>query len=113
MYIAVAILLFIGAFFILTSAIGLLRMPDLYSRLSTTAKANTFGIGAILLALAIFYYEDISAVMRSFTAFLFILITIPVSSHFLARVAYYFGIEKYRNMEKDDFKDKFGINRKS
>lgn len=112
MDIIIAILLFIGAFFILTSAIGLLRMPDLYSRLSTSSKANTFGIGAIFTALALFFYEDISAVTRSFTALVFVLITIPVSSHFLARVAYFYGIDKYKKMKRDDFEEKFGINRK-
>lgn len=104
----VVFMLVVGSIFILLSAIGLLRMPDLYTRLTTTTKANTLGIGALLIALAITFYSHESALTKGLTAFIFILITIPVSGHFLARVAYFIGIKKTKGMKKDELEDKFG-----
>lgn len=108
----VIFLLVSGAVFILLSAVGLLRMPDLYTRLSVTTKANTLGIGAILTALIIFFESDLSILTRSLTALIFILITIPVAGHFLARVAYFIGIEKQQGSEKDALHKKFGSMKK-
>ena len=40
----------LGALFILLAAIGVIRMPDLYLRISVTTKAATLGIGLLLIA---------------------------------------------------------------
>jgi len=37
-----------GTIFILLSALGIIRMPDLYTRMSATTKASTLGIGLVL-----------------------------------------------------------------
>lgn len=105
--IVVASLLAVGAIAILISAIGLLRMPDIYTRLSTTTKANTLGIGAMLLATSFFFSWDVGVLTRLFTAFIAMLITIPVSGHFLARVAYFIGFRKSERMKKDELQNKF------
>lgn len=106
--IAIIVLLILGSLFILFSAIGIVRMPDLYTRLTTTTKANTLGIGSILLALSLTFMNQESVLTRSVMAFLFILISIPVSGHFLARVAYLIGIAKSGRTEKDEMQDQFG-----
>jgi len=46
----VSILLLIGAFFALVGSIGLIRLPDFFSRLHAPTKSSTLGIGAILIA---------------------------------------------------------------
>ena len=47
----------LGSLFIFISALGLLRMPDLYMRMSATTKAATLGVGFILLGTAIYFWE--------------------------------------------------------
>ena len=49
----VAFLLLVGAAFALIAAIGLLRLPDLYTRMHAASKAGTLGSGVLLIALAI------------------------------------------------------------
>lgn len=45
----VSIFLLIGAFFALVGSIGLVRLPDFFSRLHAPTKSSTLGIGAILI----------------------------------------------------------------
>lgn len=48
-----AILLIAGALFFFAGTLGLLRFPDIYSRLHALAKADNLGLGCILLGLAV------------------------------------------------------------
>ncbi len=51
----VAVLIVLGALFVLLGSIGLLRLPDLLNRLHGPTKATTMGVGALLLASTIFF----------------------------------------------------------
>lgn len=46
-----------GSLFILLSAIGVLRMPDLFTRMSATTKASTLGVGFVLIGTAFFWMD--------------------------------------------------------
>ena len=48
--IAVSVLLVVGSLFSLLAALGLLRFPDLYTRMHAASKAGTVGSGLLLLA---------------------------------------------------------------
>lgn len=50
---ASALLLVGGAFFYLAGTVGLLRFPDVYSRLHALAKADNLGLGCVLAGLAL------------------------------------------------------------
>ena len=50
---ASALLLVVGALFYLAGTIGLLRFPDVYSRLHALAKADNLGLGCVLAGLAL------------------------------------------------------------
>lgn len=107
------ILLVIGALFVFFSALGLLRMPDIYTRLSTTTKANTLGIGALLIAFILTFWGDLGILAKSLLAFVFVLITVPISGHYLGRVAYFIGIKRADAMKTDELAHKFGQKRQS
>lgn len=47
------LLLCLGAFFYFAGTLGLLRFPDIYSRLHALAKADNLGLGCILLGLSL------------------------------------------------------------
>lgn len=88
-YIA-GVLVLIGAIFTLIAAIGILRLPDLYTRMHAASKAGTLGAGLLMVSLA-FYAFDASVVLRAMAGVLFLLLTAPVSAHLLARAAYTAG----------------------
>ncbi len=77
----------IGAIAILLASIGVLRMPDLYLRLSVTTKAATLGVGLILLGAA-FWFQNVGVTSRVLAIILFTTLTAPVSAQLIARAAY-------------------------
>lgn len=84
----VAALVIIGALFTLIGSLGLLRMPDFFTRLHGPSKATTIGIGSLLIASALFMStRDGGLSLHEFMISLFIAITSPVGSHLLAKAA--------------------------
>ena len=84
----VAGLVIVGGGFSLIGSLGLLRMPDFFTRLHGPSKATTIGMGSILLASALYmsvYGTGLS--LHEFMISLFIVITTPVASHLLAKAA--------------------------
>jgi multicomponent Na+:H+ antiporter subunit G len=77
----------IGAIAILLASIGILRMPDLYLRLSVTTKAATLGVGLILVSAA-FYFQNVGVTSRVIAIIFFITVTAPVSAQLIARASY-------------------------
>lgn len=92
--IAVAGLMIIGSFFCFLSALGLIRYPDLFGRLQASTKGTTFGVGMVMLAVAIHFGEG-APVSRAIAIILFLFVTSPVSGHMLGRVAFLFGVPLY------------------
>ncbi len=88
--IVVAVLLLAGALFSLIAAIGIVRLPDLYSRMHAASKAGTVGSGLLLLAIGI-HSQDVSIFARSLAGFVFFVLTAPISAHLLARAAHKAG----------------------
>lgn len=76
----------IGAFFSLIAAVGMIRLPDLYTRMHAASKAGTMGSGLMLLSVAVISFDG-SVLVRAIVGFLFLLLTAPVSAHLLARAS--------------------------
>jgi multicomponent Na+:H+ antiporter subunit G len=81
-----------GSLFILVSAIGLIKMPDIFLRMSATTKAVTFGVSFVLIGAAIFF-GDIGTITRAFVIILFLFLTAPVAAHMIGRAAYFDGVQ--------------------
>ena len=75
-----------GAVFSLLAAVGLLRFPDVYSRMHAASKAGTVGSGLILIGFAV-QAPDFGSAARALAALLFLVTTAPVAAHILARAA--------------------------
>jgi len=97
----VGTLILIGAFFALAASIGILRLPDLYTRMHAASKAGTLGSGVMLIALAI-YAPGHSTVTRALAAVLFFLLTAPISAHLLAKAAHAAGYRLWDGSVRDD-----------
>lgn len=95
-----------GALFILLAAIGLVRMPDLYLRISVTTKAATLGIG-LLLACAAVYFRDGAITTRVLAIVFFILLTAPVGAHLLGRASYFTGVPLWKKSILDRLAGKY------
>jgi len=76
----------IGSLFGLLAAIGILRLPDLLTRMHAASKAGLIGAGLIMIGIAIASGES-AIVLRAVLGMLFLALTTPVSAHLLARAA--------------------------
>lgn len=99
-------LAFLGALFILLAAVGLVRMPDLYLRISVTTKAATLGIG-MLLACAALHFQDQDVTSRALAIILFLLLTAPVGAHLLGRASYFVRVPMWENSVLDELDGKY------
>ncbi|WP_028303588.1 Na+/H+ antiporter subunit G [Oceanospirillum maris] len=89
----VAIVLVIGGVFLLIGSIGLVRLPDIYTRLHGPTKATTLGIAGLLLASSVVSsFAEGSISIHEWLITLFLLITAPVSANMIAKTALHHGL---------------------
>lgn len=101
--IVIAIIVSIGALFVLLAAIGVLKMPDLFLRISVTTKAATLGVGLMLVGVTI-HFSDFYTTTRSIAIVLFVLLTAPIGAHLIGRAAYISGVPLWKNNRIDQLK---------
>ena len=82
-----AVMWIAGSLFALLAAIGVLRMPDVFTRMQASTKAATLGLGCLLIGGAL-QLGDFGSVIRLLSIFAFILLTTPVAALVIARAAY-------------------------
>lgn len=76
----------VGATFALLAGIGVLRMPDVFTRMQASTKASTLGLGC-LLAAVVLRYPELSFAIRAASIGAFMLLTTAVAAHVIARAA--------------------------
>jgi multicomponent Na+:H+ antiporter subunit G len=91
----------LGSFLMFLAGLGLLRLPDVFLRMSAATKASTLGAGFILLAAAL-YFEDLGTTSRTIATVFFLLLTGPVAAHRIARAAYFDGVHLWEGTIRDD-----------
>ena len=79
-----------GGFFYLVGAIGLIRMPDVFTRMHATSVSETLGIGLLMLGMLIQAGLTLVGVKLLITLGV-LLVTGPVATHALARAALHDG----------------------
>ena len=83
-------LMITGCVFVLSGAVGMLRMPDLYTRLHAASLTDTGGtifIGLALIVQAVFVFDNHMAAIKMTLIIFFALFTSPTASHVLAKTA--------------------------
>ncbi len=99
------VLILVGSAFVFAAALGIVRLPDVYTRMHAASKAGTVGSGAILLALAV-VAPDTATVTRALAAIVFFLLTAPVSAHLLAKAAHDAGYRLWSGSVIDEMETK-------
>ncbi len=101
----IAFLLLGGTIMSVLAVIGILRLPDMYSRLHATTKSTTLGV-IMIMAGAFLYFWYVEGLIETnlLLGALFILITAPVSSHLLSRSAFHADVKPYKLTVLNDLK---------
>ena len=85
--IVTAIMWVAGSAFALLAAVGVLRMPDVFTRMQASTKASTLGLGCLLVGAAV-QFGDFASFVRVVSIGAFVLLTTPVAAHVIARASY-------------------------
>lgn len=83
-----AFFMVVGSLFMVLAAVGVFRMPDLYTRMHAASKVGTVGVICVMLSVAL-HFGDLGIATRAILIILFFLITAPVAAHMIARSAYF------------------------
>ncbi|MFP4370025.1 MAG: monovalent cation/H(+) antiporter subunit G [Bacteroidota bacterium] len=103
-----AIFIFVGSFLILLAAVGLIKMPDIFMRMSATTKAVTLGVGTVLIGTAVFF-GDVGIVARAVVIIIFLFLTAPIAAHMLGRASYFDGIPLWEKTIINELEGKYDL----
>lgn len=104
--IIVGVLLVVGSSLMFVAALGILRMPDLFTRMQATTKAATLGVGLLLAAAAV-EFGNLAVTTRVIAAAVFIAMTAPVAAHLLGRAAYFLGVPLWEGSVRDELRGRY------
>jgi multicomponent Na+:H+ antiporter subunit G len=94
-------LMVIGGLFLAISSIGLLRLPDFYTRAHAVGKAETLGSMLVLIGLAVHNGADLTS-LKILLILGVIFITNPTATHALMRSAFRSGVAIWKNNNAAD-----------
>jgi multicomponent Na+:H+ antiporter subunit G len=100
----ILVLIVLGTFFTFIAGFGVLRMPDIYTRMHASTKAASLGAGLMLIAAA-FYFQEVGVITRIVLTTVFIFLTAPVAAHMLGRAAYLMKVKQWEGSVIDEAKD--------
>jgi multicomponent Na+:H+ antiporter subunit G len=101
-------LLLIGATFLLLAAIGVLRMPDVFMRMSASTKAVTLGNGCLLAGLAL-EFQDTAVTTRAVLIIAFFFLKSPVAAQMIGRAAYFTGTPLWEGTRIDELRGRYDL----
>jgi multicomponent Na+:H+ antiporter subunit G len=101
-----SVLLLVGGAFMLLAGIAVIRMPDVYMRMSATTKAGTLGLGCILLGMVVHFGEP-GIALRGLAVAVFGFLTAPVAAHMIARAAYLIGVPLWEGTTIDELSGRY------
>ena len=101
--IMVSLFLLMGGILSLVAVAGVLRMPDIFTRMHAATKVGTVGVSSITIGLMI-HFGSITVISRGILVIAFFLLTAPVAAHMIARAAYRSGVSLWILTRIDEWK---------
>ncbi len=98
------VLMLIGSIWICLAGLGVLRMEDVFLRMSASTKAATLGVTTLLLGSALFFGE-LALVLRAVIAILFLYVTAPVAAHMIGKAAFMKDVDLSEKTIQNDLQD--------
>lgn len=101
-----SLMLLSGAGFMLVAALGVLRMPDLLTRMHATTKAGVFGASLMMIGVA-FHFGSGPVIAKAFAVVVFLILTAPVAAHAIGRAGYFMGVKLWERTHVDELKGRY------
>ncbi|MCL5051366.1 monovalent cation/H(+) antiporter subunit G [Aliidiomarina maris] len=104
--IIISIFMLTSAGFVLLAAVGILRLPDLYTRMHASTKAGALGIMLMMVAVSA-HFMSLTVLAKAIAIILFIFMTAPVAAHAIGRAGYFVGVPVWAKTVKDELYDNY------
>ncbi len=98
-----AVLMLLGSALALIASIGVIRMPDMFSRMQASSKAGTLGVALVAAGAAVFFHA-VPVTSRALLIIVFFLLTAPVAAHIIARSAYLMRVPMWEGTLMDEWR---------
>ena len=98
--IAGTLLLGVGALFFLAGTVGLLRFPDVYTRLHALTKVDNLGLGCVVIALML-RADSVAAAFKLGLIWMLALLATATAGYLIANSAHSNGVEPWRRGPED------------
>lgn len=98
------LLVIIGLVFIIIGSIGIVRLPDFFTRTHAASKVDTVGVTIVAIGVACIEGLTLSGLKVLLVA-LFVMLTNPVAAHALARAAIRSGVKPWERPESETSND--------
>lgn len=99
-----AMLLWGGGLFMFIAAVGIVRLPGLYTRMHAATKVGTLGISGLMLA-AMVKFADTAVTAQGILVIVFFYLTAPIAAHMISRAAYNSGVKMSDHSVIDELKE--------
>lgn len=103
-----SLLMLSGAVFAFLAAMGILRFPDLFSRMQAATKGSAFGVTCVLLAVAV-HFAELGIATRAIVTIIFVILTAPVAAHMIGRAAYFVGVPLWHGTVTDELRGRYDM----
>lgn len=104
--IIIAIFMLSSALLVLLAAVGILRLPDLLTRMHASTKAGALGISLMMVAVSL-HFTSLVVLAKAIAIILFIFMTAPVAAHAIGRAGYFVGVPVWSKTIKDELYDNY------
>ncbi len=101
--ILVSVFLLVGGLLSIIAAVGVIRLPDLFTRMHAATKTGTVGVSAITIGMMI-HFGEVTVTSRGILVIAFFLLTAPVAAHMIGRAAYHSGVSLWILTRIDEWK---------
>lgn len=101
-----SVCMIVGASLMLLASIGIIRLPDLPTRMHASTKSGALGTSLIMVAVAL-AFSDMAVSARAFAIISFIILTAPVAAHVIGRAGYFVGVPLWEGTVKDALKENY------
>jgi multicomponent Na+:H+ antiporter subunit G len=103
----VLVLMALGSILMVLAGLGIVRMPDLFTRMHASTKGASLGVALLLVAAAI-HFGALAVVTKAVITTAFVFVTAPVAAHVLGRAAYARRIPLWEHSVIDEARGRIG-----
>jgi len=102
--ILIAILVILGSGYMLIAALGIVKLQDVYMRMHAITKASSLSVLLLMVAVMV-AFPSAETIISGLIILLFIILTAPIASHMIARVAHLLGIRPAPGCVADELEE--------